>query len=44
MTKKLYYLDAYTKEFDAEILSVVPCDGGFDVVLAETAFFPEEGG
>ena len=45
MTKKLYYEDAYIKEFDSEILSVTPLfDGGFDVVLSATAFFPEEGG
>ncbi len=45
MTKKLYYDDAYIKEFDAELLSVTPLpDGGFDVVLSATAFFPEEGG
>ncbi|MBE6533075.1 MAG: hypothetical protein E7676_06220 [Ruminococcaceae bacterium] len=44
MTKKLYYLDAYIKEFDADVLSVSACDGKFSVVLSETAFFPEEGG
>ena len=44
MTDKLYYKDAYIKDFDADILSVSACDGGFDVVLSATAFFPEEGG
>lgn len=44
MTEKIYYKDAYIKEFDADILSVTECDGGFDVVLSATAFFPEEGG
>lgn len=45
MTEKIYYSDAYVKEFDAEILSVIPCDDGkYDVVLSATAFFPEEGG
>ena len=45
MTEKLYYKDAYIKEFDADILSVRELsDGGFDVVLSSTAFFPEEGG
>ena len=45
MTEKIYYTDAYVKEFDAEILSVTPCDGGkFDVILSATAFVPEEGG
>ena len=44
MTKKLYYDDAYIKSFTAEVLSVTECDDGFDVVLDQTAFFPEEGG
>lgn len=44
MTQKLYYADAYIKEFNAEVLSVSPTDGGFDVILDQTAFFPEEGG
>ena len=44
MTQKLYYIDAYTKEFDAELISVTAAEGGFDVVLDRTAFFPEEGG
>ena len=44
MTEKLYYKDAYLKEFDAEILSVTKTGNGFDVILDKTAFFPEEGG
>ncbi len=44
ITEKLYYTDAYIKDFEANVLSAVPCDGGFDVVLDKTAFFPEEGG
>ncbi len=44
MTKKLYYIDAYIKEFKANVVSVEKCEIGFDVVLDETAFFPEEGG
>ncbi len=44
MTEKLYYTDAYTREFDAELISVSTECGGFDVVLDRTAFFPEEGG
>ncbi len=44
MTQKLYYIDAYTKEFDAELLSVTATERGFDIVLDRTAFFPEEGG
>lgn len=44
MTVKLYYEDAYIREFSAEVLSVTECDGGFAVVLDRTAFFPEAGG
>ncbi len=40
VTRKLYYEDAYLREFEAEILSV----NGNDIVLDATAFFPEEGG
>ena len=44
MTEKLYYLDAYLKEFSARVISAEEIDGKFDVVLDTTAFFPEEGG
>ena len=43
-TEKLYYLDAYIKEFDTEVISSFACDLGYDTVLDRTAFFPEEGG
>ncbi len=44
MTEKIYYKDAYIKEFTAAVLSCEPAKGGFDIVLDRTAFFPEEGG
>jgi len=44
MTEKLYYNDAYIKEFYATVLVSEKCDGGFKTVLDKTAFFPEEGG
>ena len=44
MTEKIYYKDAYIKEFSASVIEVCPIDGGYDVVLDKTAFFPEEGG
>ena len=43
-TEKLYYNDAYIKEFDAMVLSCTEYEKGYDVVLDKTAFFPEEGG
>jgi alanyl-tRNA synthetase len=44
MTEKLYYNDAYIKEFRATVLSVEKEENGYSVVLDKTAFFPEEGG
>ncbi len=44
MTEKLYYNDAYIKEFEAEVLSCRKCDTGYDIILDKTAFFPEEAG
>lgn len=44
MTEKLYYQDAYIKSFYASVIEIHPADGGYDVVLDRTAFFPEEGG
>ncbi len=43
-TEKLYYINAYTDSFVASVLESVATDGGYDVVLNRTAFFPEEGG
>ncbi|MBQ3016561.1 MAG: hypothetical protein IJD79_07260 [Clostridia bacterium] len=44
MTEKLYYIDAYIKEFDATVVSVEQNEKGYDIVLDKTAFFPEGGG
>ncbi len=44
MTEKLYYKDAYIKDFCANILSVEKEGEYFSCVLDKTAFFPEEGG
>ncbi len=44
MTEKLYYIDAYIKEFDAEVTSVFADGDGYLVTLDRTAFFPSEGG
>lgn len=43
-TEKLYYTDAYIKDFYARVIEVTEQNGTFDVVLDRTAFFPEEGG
>ena len=44
MTEKLYYVDAYIKEFESSVVSCEKVGALYDVVLKETAFFPEEGG
>ena len=44
MTEKLYYLDAYIKEFSATALSSEKLSEVYDTVLDRTAFFPNEGG
>ena len=44
MTEKFYYLDAYTKEFEATVLESYTDADKNVVILDRTAFFPEEGG
>ena len=44
-TEKLYYQDAYLREFSAQILRKTPLpEGKFAVVLDRTVFYPEGGG
>ena len=44
MTERLYYLDPYLREFDAEIVETVTHDGKAAVILNRTAFYPSSGG
>ncbi len=44
MTEKLYYENAYTREFTASVKCVSFDESSYAVVLDKTAFFPEEGG
>ncbi len=44
MTEKLYYQDAYIKEFEASVLSCEKDKNCYKIVLDKTAFFPEGGG
>ncbi|MCD7818384.1 MAG: alanine--tRNA ligase-related protein [Lachnospiraceae bacterium] len=44
MTEKLYYEDAYKKEFTATVLDCREGKKGYEVVLSATAFYPEGGG
>ncbi len=44
MTEKLYYKDAYMREFDAHIVEVSTDGSDLLIRLDETAFYPEGGG
>lgn len=44
MTEKLYYTDAYIKEFEASVIDSYEDGSRYVAILDRTAFFPEEGG
>ena len=44
MTKKLYYTDGHLFDFTAQVLRCDENKGRWEIVLDETAFFPEGGG
>ena len=44
MTEKLFYQDGYMREFDARVISCEQTGEKYQVVLDQTAFFPEGGG
>jgi len=44
MTDRLYYTDAYRREFDASVVRVDRRDGRTGVVLDRSAFYPTSGG
>ena len=44
MTEKIYETDSCAKECTAVVRACTPAEGGFDVLLARTVFFPEAGG
>lgn len=43
-TKKLYYVNSHLSQFSGRVLCCQPCDRGFQVILDQTAFYPEGGG
>ncbi len=44
MTDRLYYTDAYLREFDAVVVRVASSGGRVSVILDRTAFYPTSGG
>ena len=44
MTTKLYYIDSHLFTFSARVLSCEQNRGRWEIILDETAFFPEGGG
>lgn len=42
--KELFYRDPYCRTFEAQVLSCAKGKHGWDVVLDDTAFYPEGGG
>ena len=43
-TKKLFYVNSHISRFSARVCSCTETEKGFEVVLEETAFYPEGGG
>ena len=43
-TKKLFYEDSHLKSFSAQVLSCARVEGGWEVILDATAFYPTGGG
>ena len=41
---ELFYRDTYAREFEATVVSCTETDKGFEVILTDTAFYPEGGG
>ncbi|MBO5975668.1 MAG: alanyl-tRNA editing protein, partial [Oscillospiraceae bacterium] len=44
MTEKLFYQDAYIRKFSAKVLSCTEGKKGYEVILDQSAFYPEGGG
>ncbi len=44
MTRKLYYEDCHLREFTARVVSCASAEKGWEIVLDQTAFYPEGGG
>lgn len=43
-TRKLYYVDCHLRHFSANVVQCTETEKGFEVILDQTAFYPEGGG
>jgi alanyl-tRNA synthetase len=43
-TRRIYYEDVYQKEFEAEVLQCRESKNGYEILLDQSAFYPEGGG
>ena len=44
LTEKRYYIDCHQTAFTSQVVSCQTAEGGWEVVLAATCFYPEGGG
>lgn len=44
MTRKLFYEDSHIKEFEAKVIDCIKDNDAYQIILDQTAFFPEGGG
>ena len=43
-TIRLYYTDSHLNTFNAQVLSCIQQEDHYEIILNQTAFFPEGGG
>ena len=44
MSERLYYNDSYLLEFESVVTNVRQTENGFEIILKESAFYPDSGG